>query len=591
MTKKLILLPLIIITCLVSIQADTNTDIRGMVILKKNFRIYFDRGRSDGVAIGQKLYLISKGEVYDSAQVSWIAEDIAYTALDSVAFYRLYYVDSLGVNVYLENPSMFIGGAVHVPYFSELSLKPNRITAPEEYAVGYLIYDNLVRMGEDGKIEPGLAQMWEVNGNICTFYLRQDIKFHSGKYLEALDVAHTFVELAKAPTLTPATSFIMQIEGFDDVRSGKQNEFSGISILNKYTIAIKTRDVFSPLLAYLTGPGGFIIPAIDQTVVPIGTGPFKVTSINRSQIALIRNEQYYEAASLLDSIIFDYYSSYKDAALDFEMGHLDLLYFDSQNDDDLLSGDYYQSRQYHTNSLVMLAVNCARDSYNNIELAKALGTLFDRESIVRVLLGNSGRATASLTNFSLGMPSLYAGNMTFTPEEATQQLSLLVNLPQPLNLLYDENDPALKSVADYIAGQIRHAGLMVNITSAKAEQINKSAFADSIDIYLFRYNLPTLDPDALFYPIFANCLYGHTNYLYYDNLQLQRYLDIARTLDDKYARQDIYQLAEESIMQSPPVIVLYNPYMTVACRRDLAGFEADPRAFINLRDAYYQMGK
>jgi hypothetical protein len=44
-------------------------------------------------------------------------------------------------------------------------------------------------------------------------------------------------------------------------------------------------------------------------------------------------------------------------------------------------------------------------------------------------------------------------------------------------------------------------------------------------------------------------------------------------------------------MEMPPVVSLYNPYMTVAFRKDLGGFKPDLRAFVNLRDVFFQAGR
>ena len=591
MKIKLIVSLLFLLLIINTVTADTNTDIVGQVILKKNYRVYFDKGRNDGVAIGQRLDVLYDGRSFGSSLVSWVGDDLGYAKLDTSTFNRFYYIQPLEVQIYLESSSRHTGGSIHVPFFNDPQLTPSTMILPEEYAIGYLIYDNLVYQDKDGNIKPGLAHSWEVHGNTYTFYLNQNVQFHSGKFLDAMDVVHSLIQLAKAPALTPASWFVSQIDGYDEVHQSGRNEFRGIFMPNKYTIAITTKDKFVPFLSYLAGAGGFIIPALDRTPVPIGSGPFKVASISDTKIALAANPEYFGTAPSLDSIYFDYYKNYKDAALDFELGRLDLFYFDSQDDRELLSGGDYISRKYYTSSLVMLGFNCRNRYQDDAQLAKALTELFDRESIVRVLLGNAARASSLLIPYALGFESSYSPSDIFNPTEAATEIKNVTGLPRQLNLACSDSDPVLRDVADYLAGQMRHVGLKVNINMYSGHDPAKSISPSTMDLILYRFDLPASDPDALFYPMFSQHLNGQTNFLNYNEPQVERFLEGAQQIDDRYAREDIYKEAEGLILTEPPVIVLYNPYMMVAFRRDLVGFQPDLRAFVNLRDTYFQAGK
>lgn len=591
MIKKLTIVLIIIFLLTPLAKTDTNTDIIGLVILKKSFKLYIDKGRADGVTVGNRLEVLYDGRTFGSGLISWVGNDISYARLDSSVFYRFYYVQPLEARIYLESSTKFTGGAIHVPFFNDLNLKPSQITIPDEFTVGYLIYDNLVRVDSDGKIVPGLAHSWERHGNTYTFYLNSNARFHSGKYLDALDVAYSLVQLAKAPSLTPASSFVTQIEGYEEVHKGRKNEFQGVFVTNKNTIGITTKSEFVPFLKYLAGPGGFIIPAVDRTPVPIGTGPFKVVSRRDNRVMLAANAEHFENSPSLDSIIFTRYSDYKEAALDFELGRLDLIGFDTHNAEELLAGGDYQARKYYTGSLVMLGFNCQHEYQDDFDLSHALSSQFDRESIVRVLLANSARASSSLISHTFNIESSFEDNFLYSPHEAQAELMSISDLPRELNLVYDGFDPALGPIADYIAGQIRHAGVKINTQKLKSRYLEKSTKLSTMDLYLLRYDIPILDPDALFYPLFSSSLNGVRNYFNYDNNQLERFISGARRIEDTYAREDIYKETEELLMENPPVIVLYNPFLTVAHRRDLAGFKADRRAFINLRDTYYQAAK
>ena len=594
MIRKLIIF--IFIFCLSSPEtpADTNTHILGEIVLKKNKRLYIDKGRNDNVEVGQKFEVLYDGQKIGGGIITWIGEDISYSRIDSASFSRYSYIDPLEVKVFLEKPLKYEGGVLHLPFYRKLNLKPKEIITPDDKAAACLLYDGLVRFDNKGQIVAGLAHSWEIHGNTYTFYLNPEVKFHSGKPLNALDVAYSLLQLAKAPIVTPASSFILEVDGYDEVHYGKKNELRGIFIPNTNTIAITTKDVFTPFLKYLAGPGGYIIPNIEgsQTLpMPIGTGPFQAVSAAENRITLAANNSYFETPPVLDSIIFYRYNNRQEAALDFELGRLDLIYFDSREDRDLLTSGDYATRKYYTSAMVILGFNCRHEYQREYRFSKALQYLFDKESIVRVLLGGSARTANGLIPPTLDLESENTNAYYFSPSESKTMIAQIKNLPKQLNLVYDNIDPVLESIAGYIAGQLRQTGIKISVKKADSKDLEQSVDLSAMDMYLFRYDLPVPDPDAFFYPLFARQLSGQTNYFYYDNPQLERFIEGARLIDDAFTRNDIYFEAERLIIEQPPLIALYNPIMTVAFRRDLAGFEPDYGAYINLRKAYFQAGK
>lgn len=576
------------------VLADTNIHVIGEVILKKNKRLYINKGRTDGVDVGLKFDIIYDNQNYGSSIIAWVSEDISYARVDSQTFYRFLYFEPLEVKIFLERPLKYKGGVLNMPFYRDLNLKPSEIKTPTEKTIAFLIYDGLVGLDSQGQIIPALANSWEVHGNTYTFYLNPEVKFHSGKSFDAYDVAYSLVELAKAPIVTPASSFILEVYGYEEVHYGGKNELRGIFIPNKYTIAVTTKDIFTPFLEYLAGPGGYIVPAVKNSQMlptPIGTGPYKVTRTSENIITLVANDKYFETPPILDSLVLIRYKNRKEAALDFELGKLDLFFFDSADDRNFLSGGNYSTRKHYTSSTVMLGFQCQRQYQRDFELSKALQHLFDKESIVRVLLGNSAQKATGLTPPSVGLISANITNYYLSLMEVKKKVGQIEGIPPELNLHYEDTDPSLESVAEYIAGQLRQAGIKTAVKNTSTYQLDQQTALSSLDLYLFRYDMPVNDPDAFFYPLFSKRLNGQTNFFYYENPQLEKLIDGARRLDDKFIRNDIYRSAEKLIMENPPMVVLYHPIMTIASQRDLSGFEPNFNTSINLRQACYQTGR
>ncbi|PVZ68825.1 ABC transporter substrate-binding protein [Pelagibaculum spongiae] len=145
----------------------------------------------------------------------------------------------------------------------------------------HMVFDPLVRWGRDLQIKPRLADKWErIDDTTVRFHLREGVKFHSGNEMTALDVKWTFNRLKNSPDFKAVFA-----------------PFSGVSVVNKYTIDLKTDKPFPLVLNAAT----YIFPmdskfytgfaengtAKDALVkhgnsfasrTASGTGPFIVTS-------------------------------------------------------------------------------------------------------------------------------------------------------------------------------------------------------------------------------------------------------------------------------------------------------------------------
>lgn len=90
-----------------------------------------------------------------------------------------------------------------------------------------ILYDRLVRLGDDGRVAPDLAVAWTPNetATAWVFALREGVTFHNGQPLTAADVAYTF-ERILAPNSTSSLagtlSLIDRIETPDDQTSNTQ---------------------------------------------------------------------------------------------------------------------------------------------------------------------------------------------------------------------------------------------------------------------------------------------------------------------------------------------------------------------------------
>jgi len=109
------------------------------------------------------------------------------------------------------------------------------------------IFDTLVENDPDGKgLIPGLAESWEGNedGTIFTFHLRKGVRFqkehmgqpteNKGRVVKAGDWKYSFERLVHVTS--PRAYFLDMIKGYQDFVDGKATEWSGIKVIDDYTL-------------------------------------------------------------------------------------------------------------------------------------------------------------------------------------------------------------------------------------------------------------------------------------------------------------------------------------------------------------------
>jgi peptide/nickel transport system substrate-binding protein len=189
------------------------------------------------------------------------------------------------------------------------------------YAVIGGIYDFLIQYdlkpNKDGtfttdttKFVPMLAERWEHNPDMSewTFYLRKDVKFHSGRPLNAQAVKYTFARFIK---IKSAANTVLGL--------AKVTE-QGMEVPNDYTIKFKLQGPNPLLLDYLQmlslgiqdpeaiEAHGGITPEKPSDWVSkndVGSGPFKLVSWKPGvEVVLERNEDYWGPKPKSKRVIF-----------------------------------------------------------------------------------------------------------------------------------------------------------------------------------------------------------------------------------------------------------------------------------------------
>jgi peptide/nickel transport system substrate-binding protein len=225
----------------------------------------------------------------------------------------------------------------------------------------------LVRTGEDGRVQPWLAESWTAapNGQSVNVRIRPGVKSHDGLPFDASAVA----ALLPGALLTFMGPELFK--GIEVQASGPQN----VDIRFRQSPAF----LMEALEAQIRKPGTALI----------GTGPFMVPAGSTSELRA--NKDYYLGPPTIERITIQTYPSVRAAWAEMLRNNIDMLYD--------VGLDALDSMETATNVAVytftpkyqyLIALNPQSPTLRSAKLRQALNMAIDRDAVVRVALNGHG---------------------------------------------------------------------------------------------------------------------------------------------------------------------------------------------------------
>src|SRR5919199_2965232 len=211
------------------------------------------------------------------------------------------------------------------------SLDPALSTdVPTGRAVGYL-FDGLARFTPDARVEPGLAERWDVSpdGLTYTFHLRRGVKFHDGTPFVARQVMRSW-ERALDPRTKGGRGWpLYPIRGARSYADGKAPSIAGLAAPNDSTVVVSLDEPSSIFVKILAMPVTAVVPenvSVDFGEHPVGTGPWRLVEWRHSDyLKFARNTAYWGGAPKAESLLARIIPEPSTAVAEFETGSVDVL--------------------------------------------------------------------------------------------------------------------------------------------------------------------------------------------------------------------------------------------------------------------------
>ena len=238
------------------------------------------------------------------------------------------------------------------------------------------VYEGLVRVNDDGSIEPSLAKSFTVSDDGLTYsFSLRDAQFHDGASLTADDVVWSLTRLLDDDSTVVLPTQVAQFARVSEVSSDG----------DVVTITLSERD--NDLLYNLTQRGGVIFrkDSTDFANTAIGTGPFTLAKWDKgNSITLERFEQYWGRRADTRTVVFRYFADATALSNAILAGDIDVMttvqspesleVFEARDDLKVLSGS--------TNCEVTLGMNNSRAPFNDAKVRTAVRQAIDKRALI-----------------------------------------------------------------------------------------------------------------------------------------------------------------------------------------------------------------
>jgi len=456
-------------------------------------------------------------------------------------------------------------------------LDPAFYTVIEEHQLGFALFDALIWVDAALTPQPMLAEAWEATADLrhWTFKLREDVKFHHGTPLTAQDVVYTFERILNPRLGSPFRSSL----GF----------FEKLEAIDPYTVRFQLKSP-SAELPFLVGAPPARIVAHDYkdsllATKPSGTGPFQFGAyIAGGGVTVVRNPTYWQQEQpRLEAIEYRFMPAAQQMSA-LQQGEIDLISQVGSEDLSVLATDpavvigEASSGAYQT-----IVMRASEKPFVDVRVRQALKHCVDRQSLLQQGLhgkGNLGvdHPVAPISPFVAQLPI-----PAYDPEQARQ---LLAQAGYPrglkLDLLTSTVRPGMLEMAQAFQQMAEPAGIDIQVVRVP-DQVYWSDYAGKVPFHTGNWGFrPSID-ETFMAAYHSNATGNESNWR---NPALDSLIDSARGERDSAQRKQLYQQAQQLMLDEGAVIIPYFKPTLMALRRTVHELTPHPAGWLNFRTTY-----
>lgn len=487
------------------------------------------------------------------------------------------------------------------------SLDPHKVESDVEGHIINDFFDNLVRVGDDGTIEPRLAERWENKDNtVWTFHLRPDAKWSDGSPITADDVVYSWRRLGDPKTLSPYGSYVasMYVKNAADILAGKKTPDSlGIKALDSHTVEVTLEH---PLSYFLEMSAYHVLVPLPKAVIEkhpenwtqvgnfVSSGPYTLSEwVVNERIVGTRNSQYWDNAhTVINKVTYLPISSQAAELNRYKSGEVDIT--------GLLSPIQFASLQKEYPKEVKVSplqgtyfyqFNTQKPPFNDARVRRALDLSLDKTVIAEKVMGMGQKPAYSLVPLHTGGYSLQNPEWAnWTQEQRNAEAKKLLadagfNEKNPLrfNLLYNTSESHLRVAIAASSMWKKNLGVEATLQNQEWKTMLDTIRSGNYEVVRYSW-IGDYNEPSTFLEILQSG--NSNNNSKFTSPEYDALLQKALTVNSRQERQAIYQQAMMIVSQQIPLSPIYYYSQPQMVKTYIGGFSPNFRGDYFTQDMY-----
>ena len=433
------------------------------------------------------------------------------------------------------------------------------------------VYNVLVRLDENLRPQPELAESWQFSSDYrtLTLNLRRGVKFHSGRELTADDVVFN-IKRVQDPKLA-ANVQTMAVK------------FKSIEAKDKYTVLCRFDAFYAPVLDMLDLL--WIIDPQGEAAIKTkgaGTGPFKLDTWKPGDhVRLVRNENYWrQGLPYLDEVLIRAMPDEQGMVIALGAGDIDIVEAPPAREwVRLQKAGRLKTVKGPMATMIHLAINVGTQTpLKDKKVRQGIAAALDRKRYIDLFLsGASEPVCLPFPSKSLAydekqgqacMPDFDLAKAKKIIADAGYPNGFEVNLQTAVGAY----SPYSKEIGEIIQADLRQIGVKVNINHFEQAEARRRFFAREYDMAVHQYARFQRDPATLF-GASVNFRLGDANACNYTGEEYTKLVKAADAEPDPQKRREIYLKVNQIILDDNWTISMFPLYRLYALQPFVTGLQ------------------
>ncbi|KOY17608.1 ABC transporter substrate-binding protein [Paenibacillus xylanivorans] len=440
------------------------------------------------------------------------------------------------------------------------------------------IYDQLVTYGVktvDGAdvantedIQPMLAESWEVSDDntTYTFKIKSGLKFQSGNPVNADAVVYSFDRVAKSSS----GSFLY---GMADIKSVTAKDDSTVEI-----VLNKANHMFTQIIAMYT------FSIVDQKLVEekgddylktnaAGSGPFTLEKWDPASEAVFQaNNEYWQGAPKLSKVTLKFTKEASNRVLLLNKSDVDMaIEIPPKDVAALQENSNLTIKSNASNRILFFAMNNNVKPFDNEKVRQAINYAIPYDQLINdVMYGQAKEMKSAVASNTPGYTDagyVYEYNLD-KAKELLKEAGYAEGFSFDFTLGSGFDDWEYDAVL--IQAELAKIGVKMNINKVARAQFLEQQKDGNLVSYISKWTSFVNDPGYhLGFLLYGE---GSSNYIHYNNSEVNKLWEEAGAEPDQAKRNELYMKAQEIITTEAPWAYLYEYNRVVGMNNKVSGY-------------------